>query len=919
MAVGRPLDAQTIQESMRLMMLIRSYQISGHSIANLDPLALDEREMPISLDPSLYGFTEDDMDRDFFIGTWKMKGFLSEDRPVQTLRQILTRLKETYCGTVGYEYMHIQDREQCNWLRAKIETERKKQYSPERKQIILDRLAWGELFEGFLSNKYSAAKRFGLEGCESLVPGFKEAIDKAAEMGVEAITIGMPHRGRLNVLANVVRKPLQTIFNEFKGGPKLVDELPNTESQYTGSGDVKYHLGTSFDRPTLRGGQIHLSLVANPSHLEAVNTVVTGKTRAKQFYTKDPNGDRSMAILLHGDGAFSGQGIVYETLDMSKLPEYSVGGTLHIVVNNQVAFTTDPKYSRSSAYCTDVAKGMEVPVFHVNGDDVEAVAWVMELATEWRMKWKTDAVVDIVCYRKYGHNEIDEPMFTQPLMYKVIQQHPSVLTKYSAKLVNEGIITPEDFVSMKEKINNIMEEEFTASKDYVPKQRDWLASHWQGFKSPDQLSRIADTGLPMDHIKNLGQLITAIPAGFTPHRVVKRVYENRRAMIENGKGIDWAMGEALAFASLLDEGNHVRLSGQDVERGTFSHRHALIHDQITGERFIPLRNVYSGNPGRGQNFFTVCNSSLSEYGVLGFELGYSLEHPNCLILWEAQFGDFSNTAQVIIDQFISSGEAKWLRQSGITLLLPHGYDGQGPEHSSARLERFLQMADEDPTQIPEMEMERRTQLQECNWQICNVTTPANYFHMLRRQVHREFRKPLVVMSPKNLLRHPKAVSDISEFDNSDDNDSLQGVRFKRLIMDKTSKSRSMDSPAENEVERVIFCSGKVYYDLDDERDAAKNIDRVKICRIEQLAPFPWDLVKRELKRYPNAEVVWCQEEPMNMGAWWHVQPRMSTLFKDLGRSGETRYAGRKPASSPATGYAAVHAQEQAQLVADAIR
>jgi 2-oxoglutarate dehydrogenase E1 component len=919
MAVGRPLDAQTIQESMRLMMLIRSYQISGHSIANLDPLALDEREMPISLDPSLYGFTEDDMDRDFFIGTWKMKGFLSEDRPVQTLRQILTRLKETYCGTVGYEYMHIQDREQCNWLRAKIETERKKQYSPERKQIILDRLAWGELFEGFLSNKYSAAKRFGLEGCESLVPGFKEAIDKAAEMGVEAITIGMPHRGRLNVLANVVRKPLQTIFNEFKGGPKLVDELPNTESQYTGSGDVKYHLGTSFDRPTLRGGQIHLSLVANPSHLEAVNTVVTGKTRAKQFYTKDPNCDRSMAILLHGDGAFSGQGIVYETLDMSKLPEYSVGGTLHIVVNNQVAFTTDPKYSRSSAYCTDVAKGMEVPVFHVNGDDVEAVAWVMELATEWRMKWKTDAVVDIVCYRKYGHNEIDEPMFTQPLMYKVIQQHPSALTKYSAKLVNEGIITPVDFVSMKEKINNIMEEEFTASKDYVPKQRDWLASHWQGFKSPDQLSRIADTGLPMDHIKNLGQLITAIPAGFTPHRVVKRVYENRRAMIENGKGIDWAMGEALAFASLLDEGNHVRLSGQDVERGTFSHRHALIHDQITGERFIPLRNVYSGNPGRGQNFFTVCNSSLSEYGVLGFELGYSLEHPNCLILWEAQFGDFSNTAQVIIDQFISSGEAKWLRQSGLTLLLPHGYDGQGPEHSSARLERFLQMADEDPTQIPEMEMERRTQLQECNWQICNVTTPANYFHMLRRQVHREFRKPLVVMSPKNLLRHPKAVSDISEFDNSDDNDSLQGVRFKRLIMDKTSKSRSMDSPAENEVERVIFCSGKVYYDLDDERDAAKNIDRVKICRIEQLAPFPWDLVKRELKRYPNAEVVWCQEEPMNMGAWWHVQPRMSTLFKDLGRSGETRYAGRKPASSPATGYAAVHAQEQAQLVADAIR
>ena len=918
-AVGRPLDAQTIQESMRLMMLSRSFQLSGHSIANLDPLNMEVREVPITLDPSLYGFTEDDMDREFFIGTWKMKGFLSEDRPVQTLRQILTRLKETYCGTVGYEYMHIQDREQCNWLRERIETERKKQYSPDRKKIILDRLAWGELFENFLSNKYSAAKRFGLEGCETLVPGFKEAIDKAAEMGIEAITIGMPHRGRLNVLANVVRKPLQTIFNEFKGGPKLKEELGNADSSYTGSGDVKYHLGTSFDRPTLRGGQIHLSLVANPSHLEAVNTVVTGKTHAKQFYNKDPNGDKSMAVLLHGDGAFSGQGIVYETLDMSKLPEYTVGGTLHIVVNNQVAFTTDPKYSRSSAYCTDVAKGMEVPVFHVNGDDVEAVAWVMELATEWRMKWKTDAVVDIVCYRKYGHNEIDEPMFTQPKMYKVIKQHPSALTQYSQKLVNEGVITPEYYTKMKDRIISKMEEEFEAAKTYVPKQRDWLASHWQGFKSPDQLSRIRDTGLPIEHLKNLGNLITTIPAGFTPHRVVKRVYENRRQMIETGQGIDWAMGEALAFASLLDEGNHVMLSGQDVERGTFSHRHALIHDQVSGERFIPLRNVYSGNLGRGEKFFTVCNSSLSEYGVLGFELGYSLEHPNCLILWEAQFGDFANTAQVIIDQFISSGEAKWLRQSGLTLLLPHGYDGQGPEHSSARLERFLQMTDENPMEIPCMDIDRRTQLQEANWQICNVTTPANYFHMLRRQVHREFRKPLVVMSPKNLLRHPKAVSSLDEFDNSDANDSLQGIRFKRLIMDKTSTSREMEPPVEPDVERVVFCSGKVYYDLDDERDEAKNVDNVKIVRVEQLAPFPWDLVQRELKRYPNANVVWCQEEPMNMGAWWHIQPRMATMFKHLERPGEIKYVGRRPAASPATGYAQIHAEEQAALCAEAIR
>ena len=916
------MNSQTIQESMRLLLLVRAYQVNGHSMSTLDPLNLDVKATPVELDPALYGFTEADLDREFFIGTWRMKGFLSEDNPVQTLRQILRRLRETYCGNIGYEYMHIQDRDQCNWLRERIETQRAEPYSKERKKVLLDRLAWSDLFENFLSNKYTAAKRFGLEGCETLIPGFKEAIDKASELGVESLTIGMPHRGRLNVLANVVRKPLQSIFNEFKAGPKPSGQATEGGSQYTGSGDVKYHLGTSYDRPTLRGGRMHLSLVANPSHLEAVNTVVIGKTRAKQFYEDDGERSKHMAVLLHGDGAFSGQGIVYETLDMSQLPEYTIGGTLHVVVNNQVAFTTDPKYSRSSPYCTDVAKGINIPVFHVNGDDAEAVAKVMELAVEWRQKWKSDVVVDIVCYRKHGHNEIDEPMFTQPVMYKTIKKQESALDKYSRELIADDTFSPDEIAGVKQAVLDTLEKEFADSASYVPKPRDWLASHWQGFKGPDQLSKIKQTGVKMETLRSVGEAITAIPAGFAPHRVVKRVYDARRKMIETGEGVDWAMAEALAFGTLLEEGNHVRLSGQDVERGTFSHRHALLHDQNTGARCVPLRSVYGDS--KHPNFFTVSNSSLSEFGVLGFELGYSLENPNSLVMWEAQFGDFANSAQIIIDQFISSGEAKWLRQTGLTLLLPHGYDGQGPEHSSCRVERYLQMSDEDPTRIPtDMSLETRSQIQEHNWQICNVTTPANYFHLLRRQVHREFRKPLIVVSPKNLLRHPKCVSPLSDFDDEEMSQTEQGIRFKRLIMDKTATSRAKDDtlPIERDVRRVVFCTGKVYYELDAEREAMGAEADVKIVRVEQLSPFPWDLVERELRRYPNAEPVWCQEEPMNMGAYSHVAPRFVTLFKQdkISRPLDAlRYAGRAPAASTATGYGTVHAEEQVGLVKEAL-
>ncbi|GBF89902.1 hypothetical protein Rsub_02606 [Raphidocelis subcapitata] len=757
---------QTIQESMRLVMMVRAYQVNGHFAASLDPLGLDQRPHNPELDPASYGFSEADMDREFFIGSWGgTSGFLSEDRPIRTLREILTRLREAYCGHIGYEYMHIPEREKCNWLRERIETPVEAVFSTKKKQHTLDRLAWSEMFETFCSNKFTAAKRFGLEGCETLIPGMKALIDRVTDLGVESIVMGMPHRGRLNVLANVVRKPMAQIFSEFSGKAQK-----GAENEYMGSGDVKYHLGTSYNRPTINGKMVHLSLMANPSHLEAVNTCVLGKTRAKQLLSNDDERGKHMGVLLHGDGAFSGQGIVFETLDMCGLPDYSTGGTIHLVVNNQVAFTTDPRKSRSSPYCTDVAKALNCPIFHVNADDVEAVVRTCELAAEWRQRWKTDVVVDLVCYRKYGHNEIDEPMFTQPLMYKKIRGHKNAHQRYVEQLLAEG-------------------------------------------------------------------------------------------------SLDSAAG------------NVVRLSGQDVERGTFSHRHATIHDQETGEKYTSLCHVF---PGQKPGQLTISNSSLSEFGVLGFELGFSMETPNSLTLWEAQFGDFANGAQaggalVIFDQFLSSGEAKWLRQSGLV----------GPEHSSARLERFLQMSDENP------------------------------------YVHRQFRKPLIVMSPKNLLRHPKCKSDLDEFDDVPGDHGIVGVRFKRVIMDDRGllpKSRAPRPPQETVVKRVVFCTGKVFYELHAERERLGVQDDIAIVRIEQLAPFPFDLVSRELYRYPGAEMVWCQEEPMNMGAYFHIQPRMESCLRAEGRptTGRITYAGRPPSASTATGFGQVHAQEQARLVGEAL-
>ncbi|KAI7740491.1 hypothetical protein M8C21_005984 [Ambrosia artemisiifolia] len=901
------ISGQTIQESMRLLLLVRAYQVYGHMKANLDPLGLEKREIPDDLDPALYGFSEADLDREFFLGVWRMSGFLSENRPVQTLRAILTRLEQAYCGSIGFEYMHIADREQCNWLRDRIETPIPMAYNRQRREVILDRLIWSTQFENFLATKWTAAKRFGLEGGETLIPGMKEMFDRSADLGVESIVIGMSHRGRLNVLGNVVRKPLRQIFNEFSGGIKPAEGL------YTGTGDVKYHLGTSYDRPTRGGKRIHLSLVANPSHLEAVDPVVVGKTRAKQYYSNDVDRTKNMGILIHGDGSFAGQGVVYETLHLSALPNYTTGGTIHIVVNNQVAFTTDPQSGRSSQYCTDVAKALNAPIFHVNGDDVEAVVHACELAAEWRQTFHTDVVVDIVCYRRFGHNEIDEPSFTQPKMYKVIRNHPSALEIYQNKLLETGQVTKEDIDKIHNKVTSILNEEFLASKDYVPQKGDWLSAFWSGFKSPEQLSRIRNTGVKPEILKNVGKAIATLPENFKPHRAVKKIFADRLKMIETGEGVDWAVGEALAFATLLVEGNHVRLSGQDVERGTFSHRHSVVHDQETGERYCPLDHVVMN---QNEEMFTVSNSSLSEFGVLGFELGYSMENPNSLVIWEAQFGDFANGAQVIFDQFLSSGEAKWLRQIGLVVLLPHGYDGQGPEHSSARLERFLQMSDDNPFVIPEMEPTLRNQIQKCNWQVVNVTTPANYFHVLRRQIHREFRKPLIVMAPKNLLRHKDCKSNLSEFDDVQGHPGFdkQGTRFKRLI-----KDQSGHSDLEEGIRRLVLCSGKVYYELDEKRKSTESKD-VAICRVEQLCPFPYDLIQRELKRYPNAEIVWCQEEPMNMGAYSYIAPRLATALKavDRGNLDNINYVGRGPSAATATGFYTVHVKEQAELVEKAI-
>ncbi|MFQ5533651.1 MAG: 2-oxoglutarate dehydrogenase E1 component [Sphingomonadales bacterium] len=871
---GHSFDVATLRaatlDSIRALMLIRAYRVRGHLVANLDPLGLDVRPPHPELMPETYGFTEDDFDRPIFID-----GVLGLETP--TMREIMAILHRTYCATVGVEFMHINVPEEKAWIQQRIEgRDNDIRFTRKGKRAILQKLIEAEILERFLNRKYTGTKRFGLDGAEAVIPAMEAIIKRGGHLGVTELVLGMPHRGRLNVLTNVMSKPYRAIFHEFRGGSANPEDVQ-------GSGDVKYHLGTSADRE-FDGNLVHLSLSANPSHLEAVDPVVLGRVRAKQAQSGDAERGQVMSVLLHGDAAFAGQGLVAECFGLSQLKGYRTGGTIHVIVNNQIGFTTSPKYSRSSPYPSDSAKMVQAPIFHVNGDDPEAVIHVCKIATEFRQAFKKDVVVDIFCFRRHGHNESDEPAFTQPLMYRRIAQHPTTRQIYARRLIDEGVITDDAAEQMVAEFEGQLEEEFEASESYRPNKADWLEGRWSGFEIASGDERRGRTAVDIEDLKRIGAALTTVPEGFHLHRTIKRQLENKRRMFETGEGIDWATGEALAFGSLVDDGHRVRLSGQDSGRGTFSQRHAVLTDQSNESRFLPINNL-----GGGERF-EVIDSMLSEVAVLGFEYGYSLADPTALILWEAQFGDFANGAQVIVDQFISSAESKWLRMSGLVMLLPHGYEGQGPEHSSARLERYLQLCAED------------------NMQVANCTTPASYFHILRRQLHRKFRKPLVIMTPKSLLRHKRAVSRLADF--------APGSSFHRLLWDdaEVNPGDGVNLVADQAIKRVILCTGKVYYDLFEERER-RNQNDTQILRLEQLYPFPTKALTKELARFPSAGVVWCQEEPRNMGAWTFVEPLIEdVLGKVETASSRPTYAGRPASASPATGSLRRHNAEQSALV-----
>ena len=866
---------QSTKDSVRAIMMIRAYRIRGHLQADLDPLGLIKKENCPELLPETYGFTENDLDKKIFLD--EVLGL-----KYATLREILEILNRTYCSNIGIEFMHMTDPEEKSWIQQRIEgKDREIQFTERGRKAILNRLIEAEGFEKYLAKKYVGTKRFGLDGCESLIPAMEQIIKRGGALGCKEVKIGMPHRGRLNILTNVIQKPLKKIFKEFSGDPGIASGGV--------SGDVKYHLGASANRE-FDNNLVHVSLTANPSHLEAVNPVVLGQTRAKQDYHDDAERNKVIPILLHGDAAFAGQGIVAECFAMSGLTGHNIGGTIHIIVNNQIGFTTQPEFSRSSPYPSEVAKMVQAPIFHVNGDDPEAVTYCAKVATEYRQKFKRDVVLDIFCYRKYGHNEGDEPSFTQPLMYKKIKEHPSTLQKFADRLISEKVLTKDEFEAEKSAYQKRLDEEFESSKSYISNEHDWFTGVWSKFTTELGHDRRGDTGIDIEKIKTLGKKLSHIPEGFNAHKTISRIYDARSKMFETGKDFDWAMAETLAFASLVDEGYGLRLVGQDSVRGTFSQRHAGINDQITGERYYPLKHI-SNEQGRVE----IIDSLLSEMGVLGFEYGYSLTDPDTLVLWEAQFGDFANGAQVIFDQFISSGEKKWTRASGLVMLLPHGYEGQGPEHSSARLERYLQACAQE------------------NIQVVNCTTPANYFHVLRRQIHRTFRKPLVVFTPKSLLRHKRCISEIEDFTKQNS--------FHRVLSDRAEYSAYNLIPLakDDEIEKVILCSGKVYFDLVDERENLK-ADKVQIVRIEQLYPFPVKTLARHMSRFKNAKkFVWCQEEPYNMGAWNHVEPYINrTLEYIKAHSTNVIYTGRTPSASPATGFLKKHLAQQLEIVNKAI-
>jgi 2-oxoglutarate dehydrogenase E1 component len=865
---------RAVLDSVRALMLIRAYRIRGHLAADLDPLNMRDETPHPELDPASYGFTEADMDRPIFIDN--VLGLTHA-----SMRQIVEIVKRTYCGTFALQYMHISDAEQAAWLKERIEGFGKEiQFTREGRRAILNKLVEAEGFEKFLHVKYMGTKRFGLDGGEALIPAMEQIIKRGGALGVREIVIGMPHRGRLSVLANVMGKPYRAIFNEFQGGSFKPEDVD-------GSGDVKYHLGASSDR-SFDGNVVHLSLTANPSHLEAVNPVVLGKARAKQDQLGDAERTRVLPILLHGDAAFAGQGVVAECFQLSGIRGHRTGGTIHIVVNNQIGFTTAPHFSRTSPYPTDIALMVEAPIFHVNGDDPEAVVHAAKVATEFRQKFHKDVVIDIFCYRRFGHNEGDEPMFTNPAMYTLIKRHKTTLQLYTDRLVADGLIPEGEIEDMKAAFQARLNEEFEAGKDYRPNKADWLDGRWKHLAREGDDYQPGQTAITPALMAEVGAALTRVPEGFDLHKTVARQIEAKRQMFETGKGFDWATAEALAFGSLVADGFPVRLSGQDSTRGTFSQRHSAFIDQSTEERHYPLNHIRAG-----QSRFEVIDSMLSEYAVLGFEYGYSLSEPNALTLWEAQFGDFANGAQIMFDQFINSGESKWLRMSGLVMLLPHGYEGQGPEHSSARLERFLQMSAQD------------------NWIVANCSTPANYFHILRRQLHRTFRKPLVLMTPKSLLRHPMCISPAEEF--------TTGSNFRRVLWDDAQKGLStLVLKPDAGIRRVVICSGKVYFDLLAERDA-RGLDDVYLLRLEQFYPFPALSLVKELERFKEAQIVWCQEEPKNQGGWSFVEPNLEWVLTRIGaRHSRAAYVGRAASASPATGLASRHKAEQAALVEDAL-
>jgi 2-oxoglutarate dehydrogenase E1 component len=858
-------------DSIKAVELIRAYRLRGHLLAKLDPLGLKKTEYLEELHPEYYGFKKSDYKREIFLNGVTNKKY-------SNISEILTFLNKTYCGPIGYEYMHISNPEERIWLRRRIEEDDNEiKFTKNGKEAILNKLIQAEGFEKFLATKYVGTKRFGLDGAESLIPALEQIIKIGGQSQIKEVKIGMPHRGRLNVLANVLQKSYKRIFNEFAG------EFSSSSNE--GAGDVKYHLGASSNRE-FDGNPVHVSLTDNPSHLEAVNPVVLGQTRAKQFFHNDTERNKVIPILIHGDAAFAGQGIVAECFAMSGLPGHNTGGTIHIIVNNQIGFTTSPRFARSSPYPSDVAKMVEAPILHVNGDDPEAVVYATRIATEFRLKFNRDVVVDLICYRRFGHNEGDEPSFTQPLMYKKIRSHPTTAKLYGQNLAQEQIFTEEGVNQKVKTFKELLDDQFKTAKDYKPK-IEWFEGTWSRYKPEKGKDKRGVTGVDKEIIKSISDRINVIPSDINPHKTVAKVFDLRKKSIDTEKNIDWATAESLAFATLLKEGYPVRLVGQDSGRGTFSQRHSVLRNQTDNSRYIPLNHI-----SEGQKNYEIVDSFLSELAVLGFEYGYSLVEPNTLMLWEAQFGDFANGAQIIIDQFISSGERKWSRASGIVMLLPHGYEGQGPEHSSARLERFLQLCSND------------------NMQVMNCTTPANYFHALRRQMKRDFRKPLIMMTPKSLLRNKFCVSDLDDFSK---NNSFHRVLWDHAIDPKTEGFIKLKNSSK--IRKVILCSGKVYFDLLEAREKLK-IDDVILYRIEQLYPFPAKTLVKELKPYAkSATFHWCQEEPKNMGAWFSVRDYIEwTLDNIKANNNKISYIGRSPDASPATGYAKRHISQQQEII-----